>query len=115
MRKMDWLLYLVVLLKSKLGSVARPRVVVGWSALRLWYFLIILYARIQEISSGVGGGGCLGPSVTLHFFSLQLNLQKSNGFFSKKTIIFQGCRGGSTFSKGGGIQLLIPYNNPNNL
>ena len=42
---------------------------------------------------------------------------------SKKTIIFQGSRGGLTFSRGGGgggnlsrgVQLLKPYRNPNNL
>ena len=90
--------------------------------MRLWYFLIILHAWIQEISLGEGGPG---PSAT-SFFSPQLNLQKSNGFFSKKTIIFQDSRGGLTFSggggatfpgvgEGGGVQLLIPYNNPNNL
>ena len=43
----------------------------------------------------------------------------------KKTIIFQGSRGGPTFSRGGGsnffqgggggVQLLIPYRNPYNL
>ena len=34
---------------------------------------------------------------------------------SKKTIIFQGSRGGPTFSGGGGVQLLIPYRNPYNV
>ena len=37
------------------------------------------------------------------FFCPQLILQKSNGqFISKKSIIFQGSRGGPTFSRGGG-------------
>ena len=65
--------------------------------MRLWYFLIF-HARIQEISSGGGGSRPI-----LHkFFSPQLNLQKSNGFFSKKIIIFQDSRGAPTFSGGGG-------------
>ena len=55
---------------------------------------------------GAGGGG--GTS----FFSPQLNLQKSNGFFSKHTIISQGPRGvqhflgGPTFHRGS--NLLFP-------
>ena len=36
------------------------------------------------------------------FFSPQLILQKSNGQISKKSIIFQGSRGGPTFSRGVG-------------
>ena len=62
----------------------------------LWYSLIILHARIQEILSGEGGPG----QSTTSF--LVLNLQKSNWFFSKKTIIYQDSRGGPTFSGGGG-------------
>ena len=54
----------------------------------LWYSLIILHARIQEILSGEGGPG----QSTTSF----------NGFFSKKTIIYQDSRGGPTFSGGGG-------------
>ena len=80
---------------------------------------------IQEFSSG------RGPSQSdiknsnnvfflFVFFSPQLILQKS---FSKKSIIFQGSRGGPTFprgggptfSSGGGVHLLIPSRNPYNL
>ena len=42
------------------------------------------------------------------FFSHQLNLQKSNGFFSKKTIIFQDSRGVQHFPGGGGGVQLFP-------
>ena len=89
--------------------------------MRLWYSLIILHARIQEILSGERGGP--GPTAT-SLFSPQLNLQKSNGFFSKKNIMFQDSRGVQHFrgvvqlfggGGGGGVQLLIPYKNPNNL
>ena len=67
---------------------------------RLWYFLIILHARTQEISSGErGGGGWCGPGPSAtSFFSHQLNLRS----FLKKTIIFQDSREGPTFSGGGG-------------
>ena len=55
------------------------------------------------------------------YFSPQLILQKSNGQFQRNrsfsrfqrgSNIFQG---GPTFSRGGGVQLLIPYRNPFNL
>ena len=42
------------------------------------------------------------------FLSPQLSLQfteGSNGFIIKKTILFQGSRGGPTFSRGRGVQL----------
>ena len=56
-----------------------------------------------------------GPSATV-FFSPYLNIQKSNGFFSKKTITFKAPEGSNNFQGGGGsIQLLIPYQDPNNL
>ena len=80
--------------------------------MRLWYFLIILHARIQEISSGEGGVQAYPPQV---YFSHSLNLQRSNGkFFIKKPIIsktpegvqhFPG--GGPTFRGGGGV--IIAY------
>ena len=55
-----------------------------------------------------------GPSATIFYFSPQLNLQKSNGLFSIKTIIFKGSRRGSNFSQGGGgVQLHISFKNPN--
>ena len=57
---------------------------------------------------GGGGGGGFQPRLPENssdkvFFSLVLNLFYS--FTSKRTIIFQGFRGGPTFSRGGGIQL----------
>ena len=86
------LLYWAVLLMSKLCSVALPRVTVSWSA--LWMCGISLsYCIHGSRKYRRGGGG-------------------SNGFFSKKTIIFQGSRGvqyfpgvgggESNFSQGGG-------------
>ena len=64
------------------------------------------HARIQKFSSG--------PGQSLAYFT------EVNWLISKKTIIFQGSRGGPTFSRGGsnffqGVQLLIPYRNPYNL
>ena len=62
------------------------------------------------------------------FFSPQLIFTEVKWSISKKSIIFQGFRGGPTFSRGGGgsnifqggggsnlFQLLIPYRNPYNL
>ena len=54
------------------------------------------------------GGGGPGPSVTV-FFSPYLNIQKSNGFFSKKTITFKAPEGSNNFQSGGGpINCLFP-------
>ena len=50
---------------------------------------LAFHARIQDFSSGGGGGG---PA----YFT------EVKWFISKETIIFQGSRGGPTFSKGGG-------------
>ena len=70
---------------------------------------------------GRGGGGGVQAHPPQVFFC-RLNLKKSNVvFFSKKTIIFQDSRGVQHFpgggvqlsSGGGGVQLLIPYKNPN--
>ena len=84
--------------------------------MRLWYFLIILHARIQEISSGEGGGVQAYPPQV--YFSHSLNLQRSNGkFFIKKPIIsktpegvqhFPGGGGGSNFPGGGVIIAYSP-------
>ena len=58
------------------------------------------------------------------FFSPQLILLKSNGQFQRNLSFFKvpegvqhfpGGGGGPTFSRGGGVQLLIPYRNPYNL
>ena len=64
-------------------------------------------ARIQEFSSGGEGPGQSDKKApTTIFFSPQLILQKSNGQFLKKSIVFQGSRsgpifpGGPTFSRG---------------
>ena len=79
------------------------------------------HARIQEFLSGGGGGGGPGQSdkkaLTTCCCFLVLSVKWS---ISKKSIIFQGSRGGPTFSRGvqlfpgggggeGGVQLLIPY------
>ena len=46
---------------------------------------------------------------TTYFFfvpNLFYNLKRgSNGLMTEKTILFQGSRGGLTFSRGGGVQL----------
>ena len=58
------------------------------------------------------------------FLCPQLIFQKSNGQFQSNLSIFQGSRGGPTYSRGvqlfpggggGGVKLLIPYRNPYNL
>ena len=53
------------------------------------------HARIQEFSSGGGGSRSI-------CFSPQLILPEVKWSISKKSIIFQGPRGGPTFSRGGG-------------
>ena len=60
----------------------------------------------------------------IYFLIFYLILFNSSAYFTEvkwlilKTIIFQGSRGGPTFSRGGGggggVQLLIPYRNPYN-
>ena len=73
---------------------------------------------------GGGGGGGVGVQVNLTKSSDNLFLVLSlfysrKWLISKKTIIFQGSRGGPTFSRGGGsnffrgggFQLLIPIEN----
>ena len=49
-----------------------------------------------------------GQKWTTYFFVLNLfySLKRgSNGLMTEKTILFQGSRGGLTFSRGGGVQL----------
>ena len=78
------------------------------------------HARIQEFSSGVGGGGSRSiwqkKALTTVFFSPQLILLKSNGLFRRNyhfsrfqrgSNIFQG-EGGPSFSRGGGSNCLFP-------
>ena len=73
----------------------------------------------------VGGGG---GSSFFFFFLSPAYFSDAKWLSSKKTIVFQGSRGGPTFSRGGsnifqggvklfpgGVQLLIPYRNPYNL
>ena len=88
--------------------------------------------NFREGWGGGGGGGVVPMSIChikisenvfllffLFVFSPQPILQTPNGLFKKKMIIFQGSRGGSTlfrgggwgiqpFSRGVGVQLLIP-------
>ena len=73
----------------------------------------------RNFRQGGGGGGGSGPGQTdkkkaIFFFSPQLILQ-----ISKKSILFQGSRGGPTFSRGGptfsrggggGVSNRNPYN-----
>ena len=95
----SWLLYLVVLLMCKLCSVALTHVAVDWPA--LWECGISWsYCMHGSRKYHRWGGG--SRSTATSFFSPQLNSQKTNGFFSKKTIIFQGSRVKPTFSNGGG-------------
>ena len=79
-----------------------------------------IHARIQEFFSGGGGSRPDGQETvwtTFFFFFLVLSLFRSlqrgsNGFFTEKTILYQGSRGGPTFSRGvqlfsRGVQMLI--------
>ena len=86
------------------------------------YTILDCHARIQEFSSGEGGGGPgQSDKRALTTFFLVLSLFYSRKWLiSKKTIIFQGSWGGPTFSRGGGgsnffrgggFQLLIPIEN----
>ena len=78
--------------------------------------------QIQEFFQWVGGGGVQvrRPENSLDvfccccFLSPQLILQWGSNGFIEKTILFQGSRGGPTFSRGpnfsrvgGGVQMLI--------
>ena len=65
------------------------------------------YCADPGIFSGGGGGGVQArrPENSQNAFFLVLNLfyslqRGSNGFIIKKTILFQGSRGGPTFSRG---------------
>ena len=82
------------------------------------------HARIQEFSSGGGPGQSDKKALATFFFESSAYFTEVKWLNSKKTIIFQGSRGGPTFSRGGGsnffqggggVQLLIPYRNPYNL
>ena len=78
------------------------------------------HARIQEFSSG--GSRSVWQEKTLtkfFFFFLVLSLFYRSKMVNFREIyhfssIFQG-GGGPTFSRGGGVQLLISYRNPYNL
>ena len=69
-----------------------------------------VHARIQEFLSGGGGGPGQSDkkALTTFFFFFFFFFFQSSAYFtevkwliSKKTIIFQGSRGGPTFSRGG--------------
>ena len=71
------------------------------------HLYIKIHARIQEFLSGGGGGGGPGQSdkkklLTFFFFfySPQLIFTEVKRSIAKKSIIFQGFRGGPTFSRG---------------
>ena len=71
----------------------------------LWFSYHDYHARIQEISSGGGGGvqvSLTKKALTTFFFSPQLIFTEVKWSISKKSIIFQGFRGGPRFSRGGG-------------
>ena len=85
-----------------------------------------IHARIQEFSSGVGGGSGQSDKKKrsykfFTFISPQLILQKSNGQFQRNLSFFKVLKGVQHFPGGGGptfsrgVQLLIPYRNPYNL
>ena len=72
---------------------------------------LAFHARIQYFSQagGGGGGGVPGQSDKKSpdnvFFLSSAYFTEVKWLISKKTIIFQGSRGGPTFSRGGGVQL----------
>ena len=75
----------------------------------IFRLVYIGHARIQEFSSGGGGPGQSDKkSSDNRFFSPQLILLKSNGFFRRKLSFFkvpegvQHFPGGPSFSRGGG-------------
>ena len=77
------------------------------------------------ISSGGGGGvhvSLTKKALTTFFLSLfyrsqKVNFKESYHFFKVPEGVqhFPGGGGGPTFSRGEGVQLLIPYRNPYNL
>ena len=79
----------------------------------LWVGLLCGIVVFPDYTACMGPGNIVGGPSTTSCFSPQLNIQKSNGFFLNKTIIFKDPKGVHFFQ--GGVQLLIPYKNPNNL
>ena len=90
----------------------------------------MIHARIQEFSSGGGGvqvhlaykKSSDNVYFLFYFFSPQLILQKSSGFFQRKLLFTKVRVGVGFFSRGGGgsnflqgVQLLFPNRNPYNL
>ena len=65
---------------------------------------LAFHARIQDFSSGGGGGpGQSDKKKTDNvFFLSSAYFTEVKWLISKKTFIFQGSRGGPTFSRGGG-------------
>ena len=83
---------------------------------------VAIHARIQEFSSGGGVQVSLTKKALTFFcfFSSSAYFTKVKWSILKKSFIFQGSRGGPTYSKGvqlfpEGVQLLIPDRNPYNL
>ena len=66
-------------------------------------FMQYYHARIQEFSTGGPGQSDIkSPDVFfLFFFSLSAYFREVKWSISEKYIIFQGSRGGPTFSRGG--------------
>ena len=72
---------------------------------------LAFHARIQELSSGGEGGGFPGQSdkkALTTFFKSAAYFTEVKWLISKKTIIFQGQRGGPTFPRGGGGSNFFP-------
>ena len=112
------------------GTEPSPSTIVSLPRHFLQATISFLHARIQEFSSRGGGGGP-GQSdkkssdfffffffIVLSLFnrSQMVNFEEIYHFsrFQRASNIFQG-GGGPTFTRGGGVQLLIPYRNPYNL
>ena len=62
---------------------------------------LAFHARIQDFSSGGGGPGQSDKKSPDNVF-LVLSFTEVKWLISKKVVIFQGSRGGPTFSRGGG-------------
>ena len=80
---------------------------------------VSIHAWIQEFSSGVRDGGSRSIChikisekvfllLLLFVFSPHFILQKSDGLFQRKLIIFQVSIGGPTIFRGGGVPNLFP-------
>ena len=116
--------------KNSLPLCSKREQILSFKSCSLWY-----HARIQEfLSGGWGGGGggggggsrsiwqkkiwrfffCFFLVLSLFYRSQMVNFKDNYHLsrFQRGSNIFQG---GPTFSRGGGVQLLIAYRNPYNL